>query len=164
MGVLALTKKHLDNSKGVPLNMRTRTTITGLLLVAVTAALWNIQQSLLAFAAEDEDNNLLHVRKESITTDIFELVSGIFAAILCVLSLRAYTKLKIKAMLFVSAAFGIFAARTIAIETRDLYVGGGESPALETILSFMFLMALVLFFIAIVQRERIKPKPPQPDI
>ena len=47
-----MTKKHLDNSKGVPLNMRTRTTITGLLLVGVAAALWNIQQSALAFAAE----------------------------------------------------------------------------------------------------------------
>jgi len=144
--------------------MRTSITITGVFLLAV-AALLNIQQSSLAFAAEeDEDNNLLHVRKQSTTTDIFELVSGILAAILCVLSLRAYTNLKIKAMLFVSAAFGIFAARTIAIETRDLYVGGGESPALDSILSFMFLMALVLFFIAIVQRERIKPKPPQPDI
>jgi len=143
--------------------MRTSITITGVFLLAV-AALMNIQQSSLAFAAGEEDNNLLHVRKQSITTDIFELVSGIFAAILCILSLRAYTKLKIKAMLFVSAAFGIFAARTIAIENRDLYVGGGESPALDSILSFMFLMALVLFFIAIVQRERIKPKPPQPDI
>ena len=63
-----------------------------------------------------------------------------------------------KGMLFVSAAFGIFAARTIAIESRDLYLGGGESPALEAVLSFMFLMALVLFFVAIVQRERIKPQ------
>ena len=41
---------------------------------------------------------------------------------------RAYTKLKIRGMFFVSAAFGIFAARTIAIETRDLYLGGGYSP------------------------------------
>jgi len=144
--------------------MRIRTTITGLLLLAMAAALSNIQQqSSLAFTA-GEDDNVLHVRKESITTDIFELVSGIFAAILCVFSLRAYTKLKMKAMLFVSAAFGIFAVRTIAIETRDLYVGGGESPALESILSFMFLMALVLFFIAIVQRENIKQKHRQPDI
>ncbi|HYV52922.1 MAG TPA: hypothetical protein VE971_06460 [Candidatus Eisenbacteria bacterium] len=68
--------------------------------------------------------------------------------------LRAYTKLKIRGML-VSAAFGIFAARTIAIETRDLYLGGGYSPALQSI---MFLMALMLFFVAIVQREKIKPK------
>jgi hypothetical protein len=67
-------------------------------------------------------------------------------------------------MLFVSAAFGIFAARTIAIETRDLYLGGGDSPALESVLSIMFLMALMLFFVAIVQNEKIKPKPPQPDI
>ena len=92
--------------------MRIRTTITGLLLLTVAATLLNIQQqSSLAFTAGEEDDNVLHVRKESITTDIFELVSGIFAAILCVLSLRAYTKLKMKGMLFVSAAFRIFAAK-----------------------------------------------------
>jgi len=159
MEVLTLNKKLLDNSKGVPLD---------LLLLAVAAALYNNtnieQQSSLAFAAGKEDDNVLHVRKESITTDIFELVSGIFSAILCVLSLRAYTKLKMKGMLFVSAVFGIFAVRTIAIKTRDIYVGGGKSPALESILSFMFLIALVLFFIAIVQRENIKQKHRQPDI
>lgn len=165
MWVLTLTKKSLDSSNGVALKVRTRITITGLLLLAVAAALLNIQQqSSLAFAAREEDKNVLYVCKEDITTDIFELASGIFAAILFVLSLRAYRKLKIKGMLFVSAAFGIFAARTIAIETRDLYLGGGESSAMESALSIMFLMAIVLFFIAIVQREKIKPRPQQPDI
>src|SRR5215813_12591451 len=159
---MALIRKYLDTSKGA-LNMRTRITITGLFLLAVATALLNIQQSSLAFAA-GEYKNLLYVGKQDRTTDIFELVSGILAAILFVLSLRAYTKLKIRGMLFVSAAFGIFAARTIAIETRDLYLGGGYSPALQSVLSVMFLMALMLFFLAIVQREKIKPKPPQPDI
>ena len=159
-----MTEKYPDNSKGAALNMRTRITITGLLFLTVAACLLNIQQqSSLAFAAE-EDNNLLKVRKENTTIDIFELLTGIFAAILFVLSLRAYRKLKIKGMLFASAAFGIFAARTIAIETRDLYLGGVESPTLETVFSFMFLMALMLFFVAIAGRERIKPKHPQPDI
>ena len=139
--------------------MRTRITITGLLLLAVAAALLNIQQSSLAFAAGDEDKDALHVRKENITTDIFELASGIIAALLFVLSLRAYTKLKIKGMLFVSAAFGIFAARTLVIEIRDLYFGGGGTSALQSSLSIMFLMAIMLFFIAILQREKIKPKP-----
>jgi hypothetical protein len=69
-----------------------------------------------------------------------------------------------KGMLFVSAAFGVFAARTIAIEIRDLIFGGGAPSGLKSSLSLMFLMAIVLFFIAIVQRETIKPKPPQPDI
>jgi len=159
-----LTEKHLDNSKGAALKMRSRITITGLLFLTVAAGLLNMQQqSSLAFAAE-EDNNLLYVRKENTTIDIFELLSGIFAAILFVLSIRAYRKLKIKGMLYVSAAFGIFAARTISIETRDLYLGGVESPTLETVFSFMFLMALVLFFVAITGRVRIKPKHPQPDI
>jgi hypothetical protein len=159
-----LTKKYLDRSNGLALKMRTKITITGLFLLAVAAALLSIQQqSSLAFAAREEYKNLLYVGKQDATTDIFELVSGILAAILFVLSLRAYTKLKIKGMLFVSAAFGIFAARTIAIETRDLYLGGGDSPALQSVLSVMFLMALMLFFVAIVQRERIKTKPSQPD-
>ena len=162
--IVALTKKYLDNSNGVALNTRTRITITGLFLLAVAAALLNIQQSSLALATREEDKNVLYVCKEGTTTDIFELVSGLFAAILFVLSLRAYRNLKIKGMLFVSAAFGIFAARTIAIETRDLYLGGEGSSALQSSLSIMFLMAIVLFFIAIIQREKIKPKPPQPDI
>ena len=122
--IAASTKKYLDSSKGVALKMRTRITITGLFLLVVAAALLSIQESSLAFAA-GEYKNLLYVGKQDRTTDIFELVSGILAAILFVLSLRAYTKLKIKGMLFVSAAFGIFAARTIVIETRDLYIGGG---------------------------------------
>ena len=144
--------------------MGTKITITGLFLLAIAAALLNIQhQSSLAFAAV-EYKNVFYVGKQDITTDIFELLSGIFAAILFVLSSRAYRKLKIKGMLFVSAAFGIFAARTIVIEIRDLYLGGGESSALQSALSFMILMAIVLFFIAIIQREKIKPKPPQPDI
>jgi hypothetical protein len=162
--IVALTKKYLDSSKGVALKMRTRITITGLFLLAVAATLLNIQQSSLAFAATEGDKNVFIVGKENITTDIFELLSGIFAAILFVLSFRAYRKLRMKAMLFVSAAFGIFAVRTLAIETRDIYLGGGESYALQSVLSIMVLIALVLFFVAIVQREKIKPKSPQPDI
>jgi hypothetical protein len=162
--VVVLTKKYLDSSKGVTLKMRTRIAITGLFILAVAATLLNIQQSSLAFAAGEGDKNAFIVGKENLTTDIFELMSGIFAAILFVLSLRAYRKLRIKGMLFVSAAFGIFAARTLAIETRDIYLGGGESYALQSVLSIMVLIALLLFFVAIVQREKIKPRPPQPDL
>jgi hypothetical protein len=117
MGVLTLNKIYPDRSNA--LKMRTRITITGLFLLAVAAALLNIeQQSSLAFAAREEDKDVLYVCKEDTTTDVFEFVSGIFAAILFVLSLRAYRNLKIKSILYVSAAFGIFAARTIAIEKR----------------------------------------------
>jgi hypothetical protein len=55
MGVLTLNKKYLDRSSGVALKMRTRITITGLLLLAVAAASLNIQQqSSLAFAARED--------------------------------------------------------------------------------------------------------------
>ena len=78
---MALTRKYLDSSKGA-LNMSTRITITGIFLLAVVTALLNIQQqSSLAFAA-GEYKNLLYVGKQDTTTDIFELVSGILAAIL----------------------------------------------------------------------------------
>jgi hypothetical protein len=116
---MALTRKYLDSSKGI-LNMRTRITITGLFLLAVATALLNIQQqSSLAFAA-GEYKNLLYVGKQDRTTDIFELLSGIFAAILFVLSLRAYTKLKIKGMLYVSAAFGIFSSFKSGFYRNDM--------------------------------------------
>jgi hypothetical protein len=59
--IVAVTKKYL----GVALKMRARMTIAGLFLLAVAATLLNIQQSPLAFAAGGEDNNVLHVRKES---------------------------------------------------------------------------------------------------
>ena len=79
--IMALTRKYLDSSKGA-LNMSTRITITGIFLLAVVTALLNIQQqSSLAFAA-GEYKNLLYVGKQDTTTDIFELVSGILAAIL----------------------------------------------------------------------------------
>jgi len=135
--------------------MRRSITITGVFLLAV-AALLNIQQSSLAFAAEDEDNNLLHVRKQNTTTDIFELVSGIFAAILCVSSLGVYTKPKIKGR-------SLFWPRLkympcVPLQLRlEIYTSEEESPVLESVLSILFLMALALFFVAIVQRERIKP-------
>jgi hypothetical protein len=80
--------------------MRTRITITGLFLLAIAVGLLNIQQQSLAFAAREEYKNVLYVGKEDRTTDIFELVSGILAAILFVLSLRAYRKLKIKGFCF----------------------------------------------------------------
>jgi hypothetical protein len=64
-------------------------TITELLLLVVAAALLSIQQqSSLAFPGGEEDKNVFYVGKQDTTTDILELLSGIFAAILFVLSLR----------------------------------------------------------------------------
>ena len=58
---MALIKKYLDSSKGVALKMRTRITITGLLLLAVADPLSDIQQqSSLAFAAGEDNKNMLY--------------------------------------------------------------------------------------------------------
>lgn len=160
-GIAALNRKFPDNYNGIFIKIRTSIPIIGLfLLIVMAAALLNIQQqSSLAFAATD-NKNVYGVGGGDIS-DIFELVSGIIAAILSFLSLKAYRKLKIKGMVFVSAAFGIFAVRTIAIEISDLYVGGVQSSVPQSIFEMMIFIALVLFFVAIVQSEKILPKAPQ---
>ena len=52
-------------------------------------------------------------------SDIVDFASGIFAAFLMVLSLHAYRNRKTKRLLLVSAAFGMFALRTIIARLRS---------------------------------------------
>jgi hypothetical protein len=89
--------------------------------------------------------------------EIFDFGSGIFAALLCGLSLVAYKKIKLKRILFVSIAFGLFAIRTI-VSHFDLFVPEVESSIIEMILAIMTFVALSLFFIAIVRKEKVFAK------
>ena len=88
---------------------------------------------------------------------LFDFVSGLFAALLCGLSLLAYMKLKLKRILFVSIAFGLFAIRTI-VAHFDLFMPEVESSIIEMTLAIMTFVALSLFFVAIVRKERVHPK------
>ena len=81
--------------------------------------------------------------------EVFDFSSGLFAALLCGLSLIAYKKIKLKRILFVTIAFGLFAIRTIVSEF-DLFMPEVESSLIEMTLAIMSFVALSLFFVAIV--------------
>jgi hypothetical protein len=89
--------------------------------------------------------------------EIFDLGSGIFAAILFVLSLIAYRKVKLKKILFVAIAFGLFAVRTI-LSRLDLFMPDIESSFLELMLAITSFIALSLFFLAIVRKDKVVRK------
>ena len=89
--------------------------------------------------------------------ELFDFGSGIFAALLCGLSLVVYKKIKLKRILFVSIAFGLFAIRTI-VSNIDLFMPEVESSIIEMILAIMTFVALSLFFIAIVRKEKVFAK------
>ena len=89
--------------------------------------------------------------------EIFDFCSGIFAGLLFVLSLIAYKNIRLKKILFVAIAFGLFAVRTI-VTRLDLFVPEIESSLLELTLAIMGFVALFLFFIAIVRKEKVVTK------
>jgi hypothetical protein len=85
-------------------------------------------------------------------SDIVDFASGIFAAFLMVLSLLAYRNTRTKRLLLVSAAFGMFALRTI-IARLDILIPEAESKVIELALALTGFAILSLFFFAIVKRS-----------
>jgi uncharacterized membrane protein YgdD (TMEM256/DUF423 family) len=119
-----------------------------MLIVAFHLAnLFNVQ---LVFASTGDE-------REDIA-DVFVFGSGIFAGVLLALSLIAYKNLKERRLLFVSAAFGIFAIHAIVSKLDILTPIQIESSVLELILAIMIFVALAFFFLAIVRRQRMETK------
>jgi hypothetical protein len=89
--------------------------------------------------------------------DLFEISSGIFAAILCALSLMAYRNLQSKRMLLVSSAFGIFAVHAI-VSSIDVFIPGIEFSSIELVTSILIFVSLTFFFLAIVKRFKMSER------
>ena len=110
-------------------------------------------QKVFASGVQFPDNNtndkLDHI------ADLFVFGSGIFAGILCTLSLYAYRNLKTKRLLLVSIAFGIFSVNVI-ISKLDAFGVTIESSILDLVLAISTFAALALFFMTIIRRERLK--------
>lgn len=86
--------------------------------------------------------------------EIFDFGSGIFSFLLFGLSLVAYRNMRMRKILFVSIAFGLFGLRTV-VSRFDLFMPEIESSFLEMTLAIMSFVALTLFFIAIVRKENV---------
>lgn len=99
----------------------------------------------------------INLLKNENLADMFEIASGIFAAVLCALSLLAYRNLQSKRMLLVSGAFGIFAVHAI-VSSIDVFIPGIEFSSLELITSILIFVSLTFFFLAIVKRFKISER------
>jgi hypothetical protein len=112
----------------------------------------NIQKvSASEFLDKDNNDNLDYI------SDTFEFGTGVFAAILCALSLNAYRNLKTKRLLLVSIAFGLFAVN-VMISKLEVFGVTIDYTILDLVLATLTFAALGLFFMAIVRRERLKSK------
>jgi len=99
-------------------------------------------------------NSISEGGEQPILPASLDFASGIFAAFLLALSLLAYKRTKMKRLLFVSAAFGLFAFRAI-IPRLDLFLPDLDlSASIETILSITGFVILGLFFLAIVKKQK----------
>jgi hypothetical protein len=112
----------------------------------------NIQKVFASeFPDKDTNDNLDYI------SDLLEFGTGVFAGILFALSLNAYRHLKTERLLLVSIAFGIFSVNVIVskLEVFGLTI---DYTILDLVLAILTFVALALFFMAIVRRERLKPK------
>lgn len=81
-----------------------------------------------------------------------DFATGIFAAFLFAVSLFAYRRTKMKRLLFVSAAFGLYAFRAI-LPRLEILLPTVEATTITVILSSIGFVILALFFIAIVKKN-----------
>ena len=85
-------------------------------------------------------------------SESLDFATGIFAAFLLVVSLFAYRRTKLTRLLFVSAAFGLYAFRAI-LPRLDIYLPSVEATTITVILSSTGFVILALFFLAIVKKK-----------
>ncbi len=81
-----------------------------------------------------------------------DFATGIFAAFLLVVSLFAYRRTKMTRLLFVSAAFGLYAFRAI-LPRLEILLPTVEAATITVILSSTGFVILALFFVAIVKKK-----------
>lgn len=85
-------------------------------------------------------------------SESLDFATGIFAAFLLVVSLFAYRRTKLTRLLFVSAAFGLYAFRAI-LPRLEIYLPSVEVTTVTAILSSTGFVILALFFLAIVKKR-----------
>ena len=118
-------------------------------MLDIYSSLLIIWHSVLNTQLEPQTVNDL-LDKENIA-ELFDLGTGIFAAILLALSLLAYRNLRVKNLLLLSAAFGLFSVRTIILRLNVFL-----PETLEVLLALMGFAALALFFFAIIKRIEVR--------
>jgi len=86
------------------------------------------------------------------TEELLNAAVGLFALLLFALSVSAYRKTRLRRLLIVSAAFGLFAV-DVAIRQLDVFVftvGYQTDQVITTVVEFFILL---LFFLAVVVKR-----------
>ena len=81
-----------------------------------------------------------------------DFATGIFAAVLLVMSLLAYKRTNLTRLVFVSAAFGLYAFRAI-LPRLEIILPSVEANMIDIMLSSIGFIILALFFVAIVKKR-----------
>jgi hypothetical protein len=87
------------------------------------------------------------------TREFLDFAIAIFALILLALSLSAYRKTRLRRLLLVSVAFGLFAVEVV-IRQLDAFVFTFGLQTEQIIVGAMEFIILLLFFLAVLVRDR----------
>jgi hypothetical protein len=88
-----------------------------------------------------------------LTQNLISLLTGVFSILLLLLSISSYRKTGIKNILYASGAFGLFGIR-LFIEVLEENYNIWDSYFVGFVTSSLTLAILVLFFLAIIKRNK----------
>ena len=99
-------------------------------------------------------NLILNISQQSeLLEQIINIAILCFSILLFILSINAYLKTKLKIILYASTAFILFTIQLV-FEILGDTISNIETPLNEIIVSSITLAILILFFLAVVRRNR----------
>jgi hypothetical protein len=123
--------------------------------------IWILLSWLVRQVENGIDNEAVQGEEPGIGVDAYEPIVqmikiGIaaFSVLLLALSISAYRKTTLKGIVYAAIAFGLFAVQ-LSFDYLEDAVEGGEQPYNDVIYYAMTLGILVLFFLAVVRRNKI---------
>ena len=82
-----------------------------------------------------------------------QAIIGVFSLLLLALSILAYKRTGLKKIIFAAIAFSLFAVQLLLESIEETFFLG-DLPIMDILSSAMTLAILVLFFLAIVQKNK----------
>lgn len=95
---------------------------------------------------------LLDIDQGFATQESLDIAIAVFALVLLTLSLSAYRKTRLRRLILVSAAFGLFAVEVLLRQLDD-FVFNVAFQTGQIVIAAMEFVILLLFFLAIVVRD-----------
>ncbi len=97
----------------------------------------------------------MNIEPLGISQHLISLFTGIFSILLLLLSISSYRIIGLKNILYAASAFGLFAIR-LFIDSFDEIHNILDDNQINLLNSFINLAILILFFLAIIKRNKYK--------